>query len=100
MNLIFLGPPGIGKGTIAKMLSKHLNIPHISSGDIIREEGKSKTIVFNFSGHGLVDMAAYDQYLKGKLEDYSISDEEIKRNLECLPQAPPPYGVLEEVFRS
>ena len=65
-----------------------------------REEGKSKTIVFNFSGHGLVDMAAYDQYLKGKLEDYSISDEEIKRNLECLPQAPPPYGVLEEVFRS
>jgi len=43
MNLIFLGPPGIGKGTIAKMLSEHFKIPHISSGDIIREEIISKT---------------------------------------------------------
>jgi len=43
MNLIFLGPPGIGKGTIAKLLSKHLKIPHVSSGDIIREEVKLKT---------------------------------------------------------
>jgi tryptophan synthase beta chain len=51
-----------------------------------REEGKAKTIVFNFSGHGLVDMAAYDQYFKGQLHDYSISDEEIEKNLRSLPQ--------------
>ena len=43
MNLIFLGPPGIGKGTIAKMLAKHLKVPHVSSGDIIREEIRLKT---------------------------------------------------------
>ncbi len=65
-----------------------------------REEGKAKTIVFNFSGHGLVDMAAYDQYFSGKLEDYSISDEEIRKNLEGLPQANPPEEVLAEVTKN
>ncbi|GAG10175.1 unnamed protein product [marine sediment metagenome] len=43
MNLIFFGPPGVGKGTIAKMLSKHFKLPHISSGNLIREEVKLKT---------------------------------------------------------
>lgn len=37
MNLIMLGPPGAGKGTIAASLQEILNIPHISTGDIFRE---------------------------------------------------------------
>lgn len=40
---ILLGPPGAGKGTQAKMLSKELDIPHISSGDIFREHLKKNT---------------------------------------------------------
>ena len=46
-----------------------------------KEAGESKVILFNLSGHGLVDMASYDQYLAGNLVDYSLSEEEIARNL-------------------
>ena len=42
MILFFLGPPGSGKGTQAKILSDKLNIPHLSTGDILRNEIKTK----------------------------------------------------------
>lgn len=45
MNLVLLGPPGSGKGTLAKLLSSELNIPHISTGDILREEAKLGTFL-------------------------------------------------------
>ncbi|MEM2139169.1 MAG: adenylate kinase [Candidatus Woesearchaeota archaeon] len=43
MNIIFLGAPGTGKGTQAKLLSEELKIPHISTGDIFRENIKNQT---------------------------------------------------------
>ena len=46
-----------------------------------KETGENKVILFNLSGHGLVDMASYDQYLAGNLVDYSLSDDEIAKNL-------------------
>lgn len=45
MRIIILGPPGAGKGTQAKLLSSHYGIPHISTGDIIREEIKRNTVL-------------------------------------------------------
>jgi adenylate kinase len=40
MKLVFIGPPGVGKGTYAKAVSEKFGIPHISTGDIFREEIK------------------------------------------------------------
>ncbi len=41
--IVLLGPPGVGKGTQAKIISQALDLPHISSGDIFRENIKNKT---------------------------------------------------------
>ena len=44
-----------------------------------KETGEQKTILFNLSGHGFVDMSAYDQYISGELQDFHISDAELAK---------------------
>ncbi len=51
-----------------------------------KESGEAKVIVFNNSGHGHFDLASYEKYLSGKLEDYELPDEKIKEALAQLPQ--------------
>jgi tryptophan synthase beta chain len=51
-----------------------------------KEEGKERVILFNLSGHGHVDMAAYDAYFSGQLEDYEYPEEAIKESLQHLPK--------------
>ena len=43
MNIVLFGPPGAGKGTQAEVISNELKIPHISTGDILRESIRNKT---------------------------------------------------------
>ena len=50
-----------------------------------KEEGVSKTILFNLSGHGHFDMTAYTDYQAGKLKDFEYSDEEVAMALAGLP---------------
>ena len=45
------------------------------------ETGQEKVILFNLSGHGLIDMSAYDQYIDGDLQNYKLTDEQIAANL-------------------
>ncbi len=51
-----------------------------------KEEGKEKTILFNLSGHGHVDMAAYDAYFAGNLDNYEYPSEAIQESLANLPK--------------
>jgi len=55
-----------------------------------KEEGKEKVILMNWSGHGIIDLAAYDAYLSGKLEDYVLPDDDIKKLLKDLEKFPKP----------
>ncbi|HDN67446.1 MAG TPA: pyridoxal-phosphate dependent enzyme, partial [Firmicutes bacterium] len=51
-----------------------------------KESGEAKTIVFNNSGHGHFDLAAYEAYFAGKLKDYTYPEEKIKEALKDLPK--------------
>ncbi len=53
-----------------------------------RETGESKTILIAHSGHGHFDMAAYDEYLSGRLQDYEYPEEKVKEALAFLPEVP------------
>jgi tryptophan synthase beta chain len=51
-----------------------------------KEEGKERVILFNLSGHGHVDMAAYDAYFAGQLEDFEYPADRVKESLAHLPK--------------
>ena len=53
-----------------------------------RESGEAKTILIAHSGHGHFDLAAYDTYLSGKLEDYAYPEEEVRKAQLELPEVP------------
>jgi len=53
-----------------------------------RESGEAKTILIAHSGHGHFDLAAYDEYLSGKLQDYEYPEEKVKEALAQLPKVP------------
>jgi len=55
-----------------------------------REAGESKTILIAHSGHGHFDLAAYDEYLSGRMQDYEYPEEKVKEALASLPEVPTP----------
>ncbi|MBP3715848.1 MAG: TrpB-like pyridoxal phosphate-dependent enzyme [Phocaeicola sp.] len=69
------------EGIIPAPESSHAIAATIREANKCKETGEEKVILFNLSGHGLIDMSAYDQYLAGNLSNYKLSDEEIAENL-------------------
>ena len=55
-----------------------------------KEEGKEKVILFNFSGHGLIDLGAYDKYLSGQLDNIVLDEAAIVESQKILEQYPKP----------
>ena len=74
------------EGIIPAPESSHAIAAAIQEAEQAKLEGKPRTILFNLSGHGLIDMAAYDQYLAGDLPNYEVTDEEVAKNLSEIEQ--------------
>ena len=72
------------EGIIPAPESCHAIAAAINEAEKCKETGEEKVILFNLSGHGLIDMSAYQQYLQGNLQDYEVKQEEIDRNISQL----------------
>lgn len=72
------------EGIIPAPESTHAIAQAIHEAQKAKEEGKAKTILFNLSGHGMIDLYAYEQYFAGKLQNYSLPDSEIAKSLNEL----------------
>ena len=78
------------EGIIPAPETTHAIAATIREAKKAKEEGKEKVILFNFSGHGLMDLSGYDKFLTGKLTDYELPQEEIDKNLELIKNYPRP----------
>lgn len=72
------------EGIIPAPESSHVIAAAIREAKRAKEAGESKVILFNLSGHGLIDMSAYDQYISGDLANYQVSDEMVRQNTKDL----------------
>ena len=72
------------EGIIPAPESSHAIAAAIREAKKCRETGEEKVILFNLSGHGLIDMSAYDQYLSGDLRNYEITEEQVAENISKL----------------
>jgi tryptophan synthase beta chain len=79
--LLFAGQEGI----IPAPETSHAVKAAIDEAVRCREEGRSEVILFNFSGHGFFDLAAYDEYLAGRLVDFEYPQEKVDEALRALP---------------
>ena len=72
------------EGIIPAPESSHAIAATIREALKCKETGEEKVILFNLSGHGLIDMSAYDQYLSGNLQNYEVTDEQVAENIAKL----------------
>ncbi len=78
------------EGIIPAPETTHAIASTIREAKKAKEEGKEKVILFNFSGHGLMDLVGYEKYLTGQLSDYEYPESEISKNLKELDGYPMP----------
>jgi len=72
------------EGIIPAPESCHAIAATIREAKKCKETGEEKVILFNLSGHGLIDMPSYEQFINGDLQNYAVSDEEIEKNVSQL----------------
>lgn len=72
------------EGIIPAPEATHAIAQVIHEAEQAKQEGRSRTILFNLCGHGYVDMQAYADYMEGKLSDHHLTDDELTANLKEL----------------
>ena len=77
------------EGFISAPETSHAIAAVIDEAKKATEEGKEKVIVFNWSGHGLMDLLGYQKYLSGELHDYPLPDEELAAGIAVMEGHPP-----------
>jgi tryptophan synthase beta chain len=78
------------EGTIPAPETTHALAQVIAEAKQAKEEGKEKVILANFSGHGLLDLGAYEKYLAGELTDAVMTDEQVAEAGKILENYPKP----------
>jgi tryptophan synthase beta chain len=76
------------EGAIPAPETSHAIAAVIEEAQKAKAEGKEKVILFNYSGHGLMDLTGYDKFLSGGLTDYSLPEEELQKSLESIKNLP------------
>ena len=74
------------EGVVPAPESAHAIRAAIDEALVAKAQGEKRVILFNLSGHGNFDMASYQAYLSGQLEDYAYPEEAIRAALETLPK--------------
>jgi tryptophan synthase beta chain len=80
------------EGIIPAPETSHAIAAAIAEARRAKDEGREKVILFNYSGHGLMDLAGYQAYFAGKLENYPLPPEVLERSLAVLDGLPKPPG--------
>ncbi|MBM4142489.1 MAG: TrpB-like pyridoxal phosphate-dependent enzyme [Lentisphaerae bacterium] len=78
------------EGFIPAPETSHAIAMAIREAEKAREEGKKRVILFNWSGHGLMDLTGYQAYLDGKLSDFALPEEMLTRSLASMEGLPRP----------
>jgi len=78
------------EGSIPAPETNHAIAAVMEEAKRAKEEGKEKVILFCWSGHGLLDLAGYDAYFSGRLIDYPLPEEELRRSLKAIEGFPKP----------
>ena len=78
------------EGIIVAPETSHAVASAIREAKKAKEEGKEKVILFNLSGHGLMDLSGYDKYFSGELIDFALPEDDMKESLKSLEGLPKP----------
>jgi tryptophan synthase beta chain len=77
------------EGFICAPETSHAVACAIQEAKKAKEQGKEKVIIFNYSGHGLMDLTGYEAFMTGKLDAYELPDSELEKAEEILKEYPP-----------